>query len=463
MSLTLTLDCGGHGIQALLIDDEAEIVAEAFRPVATRIDGVRVEQEADEILEAMRGVISELVGAADRSIAAAGLAVQRGNVLCWDKHSGDALSPVISWRDRRRSSYFAPDREMCRQIQAASGLRVSPYAGAAKLAWCLEQIETVQAARDRGSLCCGPLGAWLVMQLCGGSAAVDDSLAQRSLLWSRARFDWDEALCRVFAVPRQLLPPVRASRSDFGEIRMGGQSVPLRLLMGDQNVLPYIDGRPDPTCLSINLGTGAFLLRPMSDQHLARRFQLSILDRAGSGVYALEASVHGAASALEWLEQRRGEAIPAEDIDAIAASAGTPPLFLNSIDGLGSPWWQDGPEPAFVGAVENSAAELAAVLESMAFLIRANVDAMSAISGRPERVRVSGGLSRSEQLCRLLASLLGTELLRLRSAEGTALGLWAALRGQAVPGSAFVRVPMASDNSLEQRYQAWLKLMPPLP
>ncbi len=459
----LILDCGGHGCRALLIDGQAEILGVAFRAVETRVDGLEVEQDADSIFDAMRGAIAELVEGHGGPIAGAALGVQRGNVLCWSANDGKALSPVLSWRDRRTSG-FSPKSMDATEIQQRTGLRVSPYAGAAKIAWCIEHLPAVADSLAQDDLRCGPLGAWLAGRLCDANVAVDDALAQRTLLWSRSGQDWEEALCEAFQVSRWVLPPVREGAGDWGVIRAGDREIPLRFVGGDQNVLPWLDGGLDPDTLSINLGTGGFMLRPLEKVQSVSEFQLSILDRDGGGRYAMEASVHGVATALNALLERHDTRMDDIDLNSLAAGVSAPPLFINTVDGLGSPWWESGPDSGFIpdqGFDENSLpGQLRAVLESIVFLIKINAEVMARYAPPPKRICLSGGLANSRLLCELIATLLDRPVHQLANGEGTALGLWACLTGQAVPQSQFNIVEPTSFPDLFKRFDQWQTHLP---
>lgn len=465
---SLILDVGGQSVMALLLDDQARPVVEARRKLTTSERENQVEQDPEELVDALLAVIDETLAAVDAADSAAvtqaALAVQRGSIVCWDRQTGQALSPVLSWRDRRSLPQLEHLGEQAEAIRQKTGLRFSPYAGAPKIAWCLIELPAVRAAADQGRLACGPLGSFLLARLVEGNPLrVDHTLAQRSLLWSRAGFDWDPWLLERFGLPLDILPPVVPSRSVHGRLRGQRSAVSLDLLVGDQNCLPFIDGRPDPDTLYINLGTGAFLLRPLTEPVDDARFQCTLLDEKNSGLWALEGSVHGAASALNWLERQHGVSLPHERWQTLRQDVVTPPLFLNSIDGLGSPWWQPGPEPGFVGADEAKTqppeALLLAALESIAFLIRANVNTMSKSLPRPQRVVICGGLSRSDMLCKLIADLLQCDLHRLEAVEGTALGLWCRLQDQALPASHFLPIGFKTAPALDQRYRQWLALI----
>ena len=464
-SASLLLDVGGQSVLGLVVDAQARICFESRRKLGTHEQGERVEQDADELVEAVQAVVDEALAEADAAdlpaVTRAAMAVQRGSIVCWDRQTGAALSPVLSWRDRRSLPRLEGLREQAEAIRQRTGLRFSPYAGAPKIAWCLSELPEVRAAAEQGRLACGPLGSFLLARLVENlPARVDHTLAQRSLLWSSAHFAWDSWLLERFGLPLEVLPQVVSSRSAHGRLRGKHAAVALELLIGDQNCLPFIDGRPDPDTLYINLGTGAFLLRPVAEPQFAEdRFQNTLLDDEGESLWALEGSVHGAASALNWLKRRHGVALPHDRWRTLRQDVPAPPLFLNSLDGLGSPWWQPGPEPDFVAVNQAEThppeALLLAVLESIAFLIRANVDAMTETVGEPRRMVVSGGLSQSDTVCGLIADVLGCDLQRLDAVEGTALGLWCRLQNRTLERDRFHHINSSPERNLERRYRRW--------
>ena len=465
--VTLLLDVGGQGSRALLIDADARVRFEAARDIATSEHDERVEHDAEAAVSALAALVADADAACANGgmrIGTAGLAVQRGSIACWNRETGAALSPVISWRDRRAlpgTKALADDAD---EIKRRTGLRFSPYGGAPKLQWCLSELDAVRTAADEGRLAFGPLGSFLSARLLQGRPfVVEDTLAQRTLLWSRERFDWDPWLLERFGMPRAALPTVSESRGNHGALADIQGTPPLELLIGDQNAVPFLDGEPDPDTLYVNLGTGAFVLRPVPGPVETPIFQLSLLDRAGGGRWAIEASVHGAASAIEWLSRQTGEAIDKARFVDLRERVDDPPLFLNTIDGLGSPWWRSGPRPAFVG--ENDAqrdgldARLLAVLESIAFLVRANVEAMRDLVAPPRRVVVCGGLSRADVVCDLIGSVLEAEVLRLCDGEGTALGAWCVMHRRGVPDDCYEAMPARTDAGLKARCSRWLQCL----
>jgi glycerol kinase len=237
--------------------------------------------------------------------------------------------------------------------------------------------------------------------------------------------------------------------------------VPLCACTGDQAAVPFAAGPVDNDTAYVNLGTGAFVLRPVPQPFVAAPLLTSVLDSdTDQVVYALEGTVNGAGSALDWLGQHEGF-----DAHAMLPElAGLPdaggPLFLNGIAGVGSPFWIPRFDSRFVGEGDRLS-RLQAVVESIAFLLHANLEAMEPHAGRPSRIVASGGLSRCGPLLAALASLAGVAVERLDDPEATSRGVafLAAGRPAAWNAPRRERKEAVPSEVLEARYQRWLGLM----
>jgi sugar (pentulose or hexulose) kinase len=74
------------------------------------------------------------------------------------------------------------------------------------------------------------------------------------------------------------------------------------------------------------------------------------------------------------------------------------------------------------GASEETGVRFRASLEALAYLIALGVREHEKAGQRINRISVSGGIARSDLMCRILASVLGRRLELLKSDEGPALG-----------------------------------------
>ena len=262
----LALDQGGSSSRAIAFDASGAQVASASVGVADRREGQdRVEQDPEELVASLRTAAVECAEAAGgaRAIARAGLATQRSSVVCWDRGTGEALSPVLSWQDRRAAEWLRSFEPRAPAIHRETGLFLSPHYGASKLRWCLDHLEPVRRARDRGRLAMGPLASFLAFRLLEGRPFVaDPANASRTLLWSVRARDFAPELLELFGIPREVLPASVPSRGDLGLLDVAGERIPFTILTGDQSAAVFASGPPRADTVYVNVGTGAFVQRP---------------------------------------------------------------------------------------------------------------------------------------------------------------------------------------------------------
>jgi glycerol kinase len=445
----LALDQGGHASRALVFADDGREVARAEVPVATQYPRAGwVEHDPAALLASITvclRLIAESLGTDVRRIGTAALATQRSSLVCWSRKDGETLSPILSWQDVRGAALLdelAPDPA---EIHAITGLRVSPHYGASKMRWCLSELPAVRTAAANGDLAIGPLASWLTFALSAGQCfAADPCNASRSLLWDVRTRDWSPRLLDLFDIPRVLLPQCQANRANWATLQIGDCQVPLTVVTGDQSAVPYAFETPGVGDAFMTLGTGAFVqqIEGVVPTPCAGLLNSVVWQDGQTIQYALEGTVNGAGAALTWLanSEQVAEADILAALPAWLAAARDPPLFVNAIGGLAAPFWKSHGPSEFIGA-SDLAGRAVAVIESIAFLLQANLDAMRD-GGRPVRQLVAvGGLARLDGLLERIASLASVPVLRASHGEATAYG---AAR-LASPGL----LPLATDERFE--------------
>ncbi len=418
-----------------------------------------VEQSADEIRQSMLTVVDEVLSTPDinmEQITAAGLATQRSSVLAWDRYSGEALSPVLSWQDRRVADTLLTLVEDDRFIREKTGLHLSPHYGAGKLQWLLKHVPEVKAALAKGTLVMGPLAAYLLHHLTDSPyELIDDANASRTLLWNLQQRNWDSSLLELFQISEQSLPACVPICSHYGHTRQG--NIPLRAVNGDQTAALYAQGKPLANTILVNIGTGAFVLLPTDEptrraEGLLAGISWSDKDTAR---YYIEGTVNGAAAAVTWAAKNLAIDDVELQLPRWLEDTQSPPLFMNTVGGLGSPWWMPGPEPCFSDTHITSAEAMVAVIESILFLLQTNIDLMQLQNPGVDKIRISGGLSNLDGLCQKLANLSGLDVERPVQTEATARGIAWQAAGCSIdwdntdPGKAFIP---QTDAELGKRY-----------
>jgi glycerol kinase len=467
-ALFLAIDQGTHASRALIFDGRGRLVAEGVQEIALHRHGPDVvEQDPEELVASVFAAVERALadaGQRARQVVSAGMATQRSNQVCWERESGKALSPIISWQDRRAHAWLKQFEPHGEAIHAKTGLFLSPHYGASKLRWCLENLPAVADAQREGRLAWGPMAGFLLHRLLRERPLlVDPQNASRTQLWNIHSGDWDPELISLFGLPEGYLPGCVPTCHPFGTLPAGGVEMPLLAMNGDQSSALFGFGWPDAATAYVNVGTGAFVQRPVGQAPvLAPRLLTGlVLQDAREALYALEGTVNGAASALAWLAQEVGDEHLAERLPEWLAREEEPPLFLNGISGLGSPFWVADFPSRFEGEGEPWARAVALV-ESIAFLLQANMDEMERFTEPPRRVQISGGVSRLDGLCRRLADLTGLPVHRRDDPEATARGIAFLLAGRPErwePAGEDERFAPGDNPPLRERYGRWRRRM----
>jgi glycerol kinase len=423
MEYTLAIDQGTHASRALLVDRRGIPVARHLQPIdLTRPGRGRVEHNPAQILDSVNTVIDSVLhslppGQRD-AVGACGLATQRSTVLAW-RADGTPCSPALSWQDTRGAQQIAALQPQAEVIRRLSGLPLSAHYGATKLHWLARAFATTPGLR------LGPLAAFLLDNLTDAVISrIDHTNAQRMQLLDINHRGWSEILLDWFDVPADLLPACAPVTSSYGNLAR--HHIPITAVCGDQNAAWFGAGRPEAGSALINIGSGAFILAAQ-DTATTCAALLSTLATSDAErcEYVAEATVNGAGSALQWLQnQYPSDADPAAQLAGWLQQVHTPPLFINTVGGLGSPWWRHDLAPCFYpDSARHTLAERAvAVAESILFLLQANLEKLQ----RQSPVRhlwVSGGLSRITPLCQKLADVTGLPVTRTQHDEASARGV----------------------------------------
>ena len=466
-SLYLSLDQGGHASRALVFDRRGALQVGAVREVAVHTPRPDwVEQDPQELVASLQAVIAQALvtlGARADFISAVGLATQRSSMVCWDRHTGEALSPVISWQDRRAGSWLEQFSAHTQEIHQRTGLRLSAHYGASKMRWCLDHLPAVDAARRERRLAMGPLASFLLCRLLAEKPLLaDPANAARSLLWNLGAQDWDPWLLELFGVPADSLPRTVPTRHNFGTLCVQDRRIPLTITTGDQSAALYAQGPPSADTVYVNIGTGAFIQRAFDQAPPADGLLSGLIYRdAERACYVLEGTVNGAGAALSWAQREWGFTDLETQLPEWLLRDNDVPLFLNGVAGLGAPYWVANFRSRLVGDGEPWQ-KAVALAESMVFLLQRNFEVMQKISPPPKRLLITGGLARLDGLCQRLADLSGLPVTRPAELEATARGTAYLVAGfpedwpEEKPGAHFTP---RTNPRLSQRYHRWCQEM----
>jgi glycerol kinase len=446
MPYVLALDQGTTSSRAIVFDASGAARASAqqeFRQIFPQAGWV--EHDATEIWATQSGVMHEAIvkaGIDAREIAAIGITNQRETTIVWERASGRPIANAIVWQDRRT----APTCDALRDAGHAAtfarktGLVLDAYFSGTKLKWLLDHVPGARARANRGELAFGTVDTWLVWNLTQGRVhATDPSNASRTLLFDIHRGDWDDELLRLLDVPRAVLPSIVPSSGVCGATTIGGTSVPIAGIAGDQQAALFGQACHSPGLAKNTYGTGCFLLMNTGDKAVASSNRLLTTvawTRDGRTDYALEGSVFIGGAVVQWLRDGLRIIRTSSEVGELAGSVpdNGGVYLVPAFAGLGAPHWDAYARGAVFGLTRGvTGAHLArAALEAIALQSRDVLVAMQKDAGITlAGLRVDGGAAASNLLMQIQADVLGVPVVRPKVLETTALGA-AYLAGLAV-------------------------------
>ena len=463
--LFLCLDQGGSSSRAIIYNDSGQLLIKKQRLVAEfrSDDGLRVEQSPVELAGSLQrcaeDAFAELTSLERACNIEVALISQRSSFVCVNTGSKEPVSPIVSWQDTRGREYVPASDSRRLHIYRLTGLMPNPHYSATKMQWYLQQEPAISALAGQGELKCLPLISFLLQQITGNdSYVVDRGSAARTLLLDAEKGEWSEELLEQFAISANYLPSLVNNYNNFGYLSIAGRQLPIKLIMGDQNAAYYAEGAPREDSVSINVGTGAFLLTPMAEQRVANGLLKTMLRWQDKPYYALEATINGASSAITGMAKALAIDEPIAVLEQQFANNTEPPLWINTWSGLASPYWRYDIASKFIDAEHSSVEQkLMAVCESVMFLIAVNYLQMKAVKPKLNRVMIGGGLSQLKGFCESLSSVLGCEVARPQVAESSSKGAAFLLSGR---GKLWRKAPcdvFLPDNhaAVQRRFQRW--------
>lgn len=394
-------------------------------------------------------------------IVAIGVTNQRETVVAWNPKTGRPVSNAIVWQDRRTAKLVDHLREnFLNDIVEKTGLIPDSYFSSTKIWWMLENIQGLREKALKGEVVFGTVDTWIIWNLTSGSRDVqtpeyngafvtDYSNASRTMLFNIHRLAWDEDLAEIqgkIPVEALALPRPSSDKDVYGwtgpEVSslFEGLSKPVTGDAGDQQAALLGQAGFEAYDLKCTYGTGNFILMNTGENKVRSKSGLlaTILYSVepGKAVYALEGSVFITGAAIQWLRDGLKIIEVSGEVNPLAEAAedtgGT--YFIPAFTGLGAPYWDPYARGMIIGLTRGTGRRhiARAVLESIAYLTRDVVEAMSNDTGRRvEKLKADGGASRSDFLLQFQSDILNAIVIRPFVQETTSLGA-AYLAGLAV-------------------------------
>ncbi|MBQ3442745.1 MAG: glycerol kinase GlpK [Selenomonadaceae bacterium] len=434
------IDQSTQGTKVILFASDGKIAFQAAKAHKQFInDKGWVEHDPAEIWHNVKLLVQEVTqgnGISARDLVAIGISNQRETSLAWNKSTGESIYPAIVWQCARGAAICdeLESRGLKFLVKESTGLPLSPYFSAAKLAWIMRNIPEAQKLADEKNLCMGTVDSWLLHKMTGGKFfKTDYSNASRTQLFNIKTLAWDNEICAAFGIPVDALPEVTFSDSFFGKTTFDGIfdiEVPIWAMLGDSHAALFGQGCHTAglakatygTGSSIMLNTGKNLIK--TEQGLASTIAWGMNEKIS---YALEGNINYTGASISWLK---------DDLKLIESAAETETLarqsnpadksyFVPAFTGLGAPYYDNDATGIFAGItrVTGKNEMVRAVVDSIAYQIYDVIHLMEKVSGEELRsLQTDGGPTRNAYLMQFQSDILNKPVEVPPIAELSAMG-----------------------------------------
>jgi glycerol kinase len=457
--IILAIDQGSGSTKALAINLNGEVLAQSEVKIATSFPQPGwVEQDPEEIWQSVVTASKEITKS--HRISAVGLSIQRESVLFWDRTSGNALSNVITWQDRRASELAEKQAKNAAKVKAISGLELDPMFSALKAQWLLENNNF-----DKSDICIGTIDSWIAFKL-GAGHIVEVGSASRTQLLDIQSGKWSPELLSIFGITADQLPRVCASDEKHICTNMQAlgltNEVPLSGIMGDSHAALFAHKGWKAGIFKATFGTGTSLmgLTETNPQTIAWSIDNKF-------TRAAEANILSTGSTLVWLSELLGTT--PDELAKLAPESTEQVEIVPAFNGLGAPWWDREATGIIAGLTRGSTrADLAAAaLRSTAAQINDVIEDFAKSNIEINSLYADGGGARNQYLMQLLADLSGKKIRSSQLLELSAFGaaMVAALGAGLVTVSDIEKIelkysdytPAISESERQIRLKTWRK------
>jgi xylulokinase len=425
--MLLGLDLGTGSIKAILLDENAQVVAEATRAYSVHSPqaGWAESNPNDWWTVALEATLELGHGS---EISAIGFSGQMHGMVLSDAQ-GQALRNAILWADTRSSL----ELEQYRNLEPVSLKRlanplVTGMAGASLLWLRHHEPGLLKAARWAFQ----PKD-WLRFQLTE-QALAEPSDASGTLLYDLERDNWAFDIMDSLELPQTLFAPLKSSSEIAGTLSSKAASqlglkagIPVAMGGGDTPTAMFGSGILKPGMVQLSIGSGAQIVAPRDaaiiDSNLRTHLYRAVTP---NGWYAM-AAMQNAGLALEWVRGMLGLDWDTAYLEAFAVENTNGLSFLPYLMGERTPHLNPNARGAWVGlALSHTRGHLMrAAFEGVAFAIRDGFEALLETGIQAPSLRLAGGGTRVQLWRQLLADILQRPLytseISSASARGAAL------------------------------------------
>jgi sugar (pentulose or hexulose) kinase len=426
----LAVDIGTTNVKAAVFDGAARCYGVGSRRQDTLAPGVGWREHNPEATwratsESIRDAVlaARCRGADIEALAVTG---PRGSMLLLAP-DGTPRTPVLTWQDRRSAGttdLLSRAGVNAETYYSITGTPLDPSVALARVVWLHDR--NPELIQD-GSVLATPQG-YVLTRLGASQPVIDFSVAAHTGLFDITELRWSELLQCAFSIPRTFLPPsvppgevVGALNAEVAHelgLRVG---IPLTLAGSDGVCAELGGGALDVGQLYGYLGTASTIAGPLDRPSGDRSTGLIVMPGSAITRWRVLALAMAGGSALEWFGAVTSQSLH-DQLERLLSES--PPgargaRFMPTLAGAGAPFWDAAARGAFYGlSMSTRQADMVrAVVEGVALEMHWMLRAMREFGVEGQSLHLTGGGSRSDGWCQIIADALQVQVLRIADAE----------------------------------------------
>ena len=422
------IDLGTSALKASAVLKTGEIIASCAESYELLLPQEGwCEQNPLDWENAMINALKKLGQKVDlKAVKAVSFSGQMHGLVCLDE-TDKIVRPAILWNDQRTAleTEYLNDNVGIASLVGYTGNRAVTGFTAPKVLWVRRnepenfyKIRKIMLPKD-----------YLAYRL-SGVFATDVSDASGTLFFNVKKRCWSKEMMQILHIKEEMLPTVFESTRAIGNIteqmqELTGLSKDTQVVIGggDQAVGAIGTGTINEGEISVSLGTSGVVFAACDKYYKEERGLLHNFCHA-NGKYHYMGVTLSAGASRSWAAevfnvtdyQKIDNEIDTLGIDSL--------VFTPYLTGERSPIFAPTVKGGFYGLTlqTSQASMMKAVMEGVAFSLRDCLQVMKEAGVPVKKARCIGGGSKSETWMQILADVLQTEICKINTADGGALG-----------------------------------------
>jgi xylulokinase len=440
--LICVIDAGTTGLRTMIFDFNGNEIGRSYEEYKSYFPKPAwVEQDAsDWWLAVCKTAQNVLKKVKTSDIIGISVTNQRETIVPVNE-AGKPLRNALVWQDRRTIPECNQIRKIVGEedVYQITGLTIDPYFSSSKILHIKLQQPEIFAKTYKFLL----VHDFIEMKLSERFVS-DWSNASRTMLFDIEKHEWSKKICDKLEIPLEKMPETFPSGEIVGEITRKAaketgfvEGTPIISGGGDQQLGALGLGLIKPGQISCTTGTGTFILaflnKPLRDP--GKRLLCSC--HAVPNTWVMEASIFTTGSIYRWFRDQFSEHTKhvakeqgKDPYELLNEEASKSPVGANGIiliphfAGAGAPHWNPYSRGLISGLALGHTRNdiIRAIMESICFEIRKNMEVMQELNITTKEVRITGGMTRSDVFNQIQADVYGLPVMLSQTEEATALG-----------------------------------------